>query len=246
VPQNKREEIDFFSTCDMHWHKFSQQAYQTLFGNLFTSTKCGTVLDAGCGNGVFGAHLAKAGFEVIGVDISLASLQVGKKLAHTSSLSIEFIRCDLEHLPFKKETFDACVCGAILHHFPVLHKVVRKLSLCIKRQGRLIAFEPNGLNPFARFLNDFRSPLRSRNVTSNERAYTPGELRRVLQTNGFEGFTLRSLDNLYVPPFSRDRGKLKRRLMSYIFFYLLLPALGKFLPRFHQGLYIIISAEKGL
>jgi 2-polyprenyl-3-methyl-5-hydroxy-6-metoxy-1,4-benzoquinol methylase len=246
VSQNKREEIDFFSTPDTYWHKFSQQAYQTLFSNIFASAMRGKVLDAGCGNGVFGANLAKAGFEVVGVDISLASLRVGKKLAHSNRLSIEFIRCDLEHLPFRKETFDVCVCGAVLHHFPMLDKVIMEISSVIKYQGRLIAFEPNGLNPFARILNDSRYPFLSscRHVTSNERAYTPDELKRALQTNGFEGFTFCSLDNLYVPPFSRDRGSLKRRLISYTFFYLIFPTLGKFLTRDRRGFYMVISCNK--
>jgi SAM-dependent methyltransferase len=72
------------------------------------------VLDAGCGTGLTGTELRRAGFEVVdGVDISAASLQ----LAEAKGVYRSVVRTDLlQPLPFDTGTFDAAICVGVLSY----------------------------------------------------------------------------------------------------------------------------------
>jgi ubiquinone/menaquinone biosynthesis C-methylase UbiE len=71
---------------------------------------CRTILDAGVGTGRFAKPLQKAGFELVGADISARMLRKAKERG-VSNLS----RSDVCFLPFKADSFDATVCVHLLH-----------------------------------------------------------------------------------------------------------------------------------
>ena len=67
------------------------------------STKEGvdlSILDLGCGPGLYSEKMAKLGHNVIGVDISACSLEYAKKSAETKHLSIEYIHANYLELNF--------------------------------------------------------------------------------------------------------------------------------------------------
>jgi SAM-dependent methyltransferase len=61
------------------------------------------ILDAGCGAGVYLAHLASAGHQVVGLDAAEAMLD----LATESQAAVALVRGDLEALPFAPSSFGA-------------------------------------------------------------------------------------------------------------------------------------------
>ncbi|MBN1234038.1 MAG: methyltransferase domain-containing protein [Candidatus Coatesbacteria bacterium] len=67
------------------------------------------ILDAGCGIGRHSIELAKRGFQVTGIDISLSMLKEAERNAGKAGVSIELIRTDAR--TFKKELeYDAAIC----------------------------------------------------------------------------------------------------------------------------------------
>ncbi len=64
------------------------------------------VLDAGCGAGRHLLPLARAGFQVLGVDREWSVLKDVKVLVETGSLPIRLALGDLQHLPAPAGTFD--------------------------------------------------------------------------------------------------------------------------------------------
>ena len=74
-------------------------------GHLRTGAR---ILDVGCGNGKMLAPLARAGFDVTGIDISRGALLTmsGQKI----------VQGDARNLPFKDNTFDGAVCYDVLQH----------------------------------------------------------------------------------------------------------------------------------
>ena len=66
------------------------------------------VLDVGCGNGKMLSPLARAGYNVAGIDISRGAL-----LPMAGS---NVVQGDARNLPFRENTFDGAVCYDVLQH----------------------------------------------------------------------------------------------------------------------------------
>ncbi len=71
-----------------------------------------SILDVGCGDGRHAIELAKMGYQVIGIDNSLALMLAAaqnKEGAALESGSVDFIHCDMNRLPQDRE-YDAVIC----------------------------------------------------------------------------------------------------------------------------------------
>lgn len=76
-----------------------------------------TVLDAGCGTGLFSIRLAKAGYRVKAVDI--ASQMVEKSKADATKAGVAGnIDFEVNTIESVKGTYDAVVCFDVLIHYP--------------------------------------------------------------------------------------------------------------------------------
>ena len=144
----------------------------------------GTVLEVGCGGGHHSVNLAKRGFEVTAIDISLNGLRAAKKLAEHEGQDILFLCGDIKRLPFEDNEFDICFCSLILHHFTSLDNIVKELARVTKKY--FIAFEVNALDPisFVRF-NVVNPVFGIKNISKNQRALFPNKLGKILSENGF-------------------------------------------------------------
>jgi len=68
------------------------------------------ILDLACGYGRFTIPLAKAGYNVEGLDLSPNLLEKAKNNARKEKLKIKFVEGDMTKLPYANETFDAIIC----------------------------------------------------------------------------------------------------------------------------------------
>ena len=69
------------------------------------------ILDCSCGTGMQTIDLAKAGYQIVGTDISQEMINIAKKKTDKESLSIEFIRSSWLDLDKNTEgPFDAIIC----------------------------------------------------------------------------------------------------------------------------------------
>jgi SAM-dependent methyltransferase len=67
--------------------------------------RTGSVLDLGCGNGRHAVPLAKAGYEVVGLDISVRQLQKAQNKAAEAKIDLNIVRADMRQLPFHTGAF---------------------------------------------------------------------------------------------------------------------------------------------
>lgn len=79
--------------------------------------KNATVLDAGCGTGLFSIWLAKAGYRVKAVDIASQMVEKAKADA-TKELVQENIAFEVNTIESVTGTYDAVVCFDVLIHYP--------------------------------------------------------------------------------------------------------------------------------
>ena len=152
--QNKRIEKFAFETC-LHenyesWWMKHEEVMSIL--HLVPETDCLTLLDLGTGTGAWGIRLANRGFAVVGVDLSLTEIKNARQNACLFGQrrgSFDVVNADVEHLPFRANTFHISFCGGILHHLPNPRLTILELTRVVAG-NRIIAFEPNGQNPYRR------------------------------------------------------------------------------------------------
>jgi SAM-dependent methyltransferase len=117
--------------------KLNSQGAEDFIGRLHL--KPGTkVLDVACGTGNQSIPAARAGAEVIGLDIATNLLEQARKRATDEKLKIEFVEGDAEKLPYDAARFDVVVSmfGAMFAPRP---EVVASELLRVCRPGGLIA-----------------------------------------------------------------------------------------------------------
>lgn len=122
------------------------------------------ILEYGCGNyGDLSIKLARAGAEVVSVDLSLESLRSTRSVLSRASFPARVMKIDCESLCFAEESFDLVVGRAILHHLDFSRSLPEIRRVLIKG-GRGVFIEPLGMNPL---INLYRK-LTPQNHTPDE------------------------------------------------------------------------------
>jgi SAM-dependent methyltransferase len=100
------------------------------------------VLDFGCGTGWTSLFLAKAGYEVTGVDISEDAVRIARELAMEDGVGgVEFLAADYEGFVPSRE-FDYVLFYDALHHAEDEQSAVDAAYRALKPGGVMFAFEP--------------------------------------------------------------------------------------------------------
>jgi ubiquinone/menaquinone biosynthesis C-methylase UbiE len=105
-----------------------------------------TILDAGCGTGVFTLDMLAAGPRVVAMDISLPMLvRAGKKAA---GCPISFVAGDMMALPFADRTFDKVVSVTALEFIEDGKGALSELFRVTKHRGWIVVATLNSLSPW--------------------------------------------------------------------------------------------------
>ena len=114
------------------------------------------VLDIGCGTGQLPLYLSLASREVVGADLSRASLKLGEEFRRRNRLArIRFVQGDLFQSPFRPSSFDYVISTGVLHHTADPARALAAVAELVKPGGYLVA---GFYNAFARL------PLKARRV----------------------------------------------------------------------------------
>jgi len=65
-----------------------------------------TVLDVGCGTGLYSIRFSEAGADVTAVDISSRMIEIARRKAQDRGQYIWFDQADMSKLPYENRTFD--------------------------------------------------------------------------------------------------------------------------------------------
>jgi SAM-dependent methyltransferase len=105
------------------------------------------VLDVACGPGTATLPAARAGGEVVGLDLSPELLAAGRTKAEAEGLDIEWVEGDAEALPFDDGVFD-CVISTFGHMFAPRHRETADEMARVAAEDGVIAmccWTPEGL-----------------------------------------------------------------------------------------------------
>ncbi len=139
------------------------------------------LLDLGCGAGWTSTFLARAGYDVVGVDISEAMIERAWQEADRQEVPVRFVVADMEELDLEQRDFDGVLLFDSLHHCPGYSRVLQRAWEHLRPGGYLMLMEPSWLHllsPHAREMT------RLYGVT--ELGFTRWSLKRALRRAGFD------------------------------------------------------------
>ena len=160
-----------------------------------------TVLEIGCGTGMFTEHFAATGARIIAVDVSpdLLAKAIDRRLpadrVRFEQRRFETLeRSDAAIEPWAAAGFDAIVGSSVLHHLdiPVAIETCRRL---LAPRGRMVFAEPNLLNPQVWMERTFRGWFPY--VSPDETAIVRWRLQRQLLQAGFSDVVITPFDWLH-------------------------------------------------
>lgn len=96
------------------------------------------IVDVGCGGGILSEALARAGAEVLGIDLSEELLDVADLHSLESGVAVGYRKISAEALAAERpESFDVVTCMEMLEHVPDPPSVVRACAQLVKPGGRV-------------------------------------------------------------------------------------------------------------
>lgn len=141
-PNHKIEEIeaefdesaDGYEQSSKDWNYRGAEDGAAFFIQLVEPTA--RVVDVGCGSGLVGRELAKAGFSALcGCDISASMLEI----AHEKAVySCGLHKADIRAIPFANNAFDAMICIAVLTYSNDLEQNFREFERVIRPGGTIV------------------------------------------------------------------------------------------------------------
>lgn len=146
-----------------------------------------TLLDFGCGPGIYSVMFAKLGFEVSGFDISPTNVATAEELADRYGLSerTHFATGVGEKLNYDNESFDVIIGIDILHHVDIAHSI-RECLRVLKPGGHAFFKEPVEVPIFDTLRNTTackwlvpKAASLERHITEDERKLTKQDLRTI-------------------------------------------------------------------
>ena len=140
-------------TAEMYDERYAEEQtrkYSKALENVNVTSK--TVLDVGCGSGLFFTQVANKAGIVVGVDVSRKLLIKAKK--HSKAFQNAFVlQADADHLPFKDRFFDNVFAFTVLQNMPKPPQTLRELERVAKKDGRVVVTGLKKAFPLEKFMD---------------------------------------------------------------------------------------------
>ena len=96
------------------------------------------VADVGCGGGLLSEALARAGADVVGIDLGLKVIEIARLHLHESNLKVDYRKqSSTELAEAEPASFDAVCCMELIEHVPDPAALVHDLATMLKPGARL-------------------------------------------------------------------------------------------------------------
>ena len=109
---------------------------------LKISSKKREYFRGGCGIGSICYYLSKkTNAKIIGIDTSIEALRISR--SKTINENIQFIRADVNKLPFKTNSFDLIISLGVIEYLNNPKIAVKEMERTLKKNGILFVSTPN-------------------------------------------------------------------------------------------------------
>lgn len=120
---------------DLLWH--SEEPSPFLVEAIKKRNRPGKALDLGCGAGLFSIYMAKAGYEVTGIDFIPEALTMAETLAKKENVNVRWLQADLLNWQ-TNEKFDIILDSGCLHTISDKNKFKQRVIEWLAPDGDFI------------------------------------------------------------------------------------------------------------
>ena len=134
--RSKRKVMQAYDvTADIYDERYSSEQHRKYCKvlesvNFFKST----ILDVGCGSGMFLSEVAGKAKVVAGVDVSRKLLLKAKKCV---AKNVHVVQADADHLPFQEGTFNVAVSFTVLQNMPKPANTLQEIKRVTTKGGKI-------------------------------------------------------------------------------------------------------------
>jgi ubiquinone/menaquinone biosynthesis C-methylase UbiE len=146
----------FDSRADTYdsWYTTPLGAYEDELENALVFRHVGgvrgkTVLDVGCGTGLYSIRLSESGADVTAVDISLKMIEIARRKAQDRGQYIWYDEADMAKLPYENRTFDMVVSITALEFAADPLLALMEMARVLRPGGKLVVGVLNNDSPWA-------------------------------------------------------------------------------------------------
>lgn len=107
------------------------------------TNKGATVLEVAPGPGYLSIELARRGFIVTGIDISLDFVEIAKRNAREAGVSVDFRQGNASAMELPDSAFDFVVCSAAFKNFKEPLNALNEMYRVLKRDGTALILDMN-------------------------------------------------------------------------------------------------------
>jgi ubiquinone/menaquinone biosynthesis C-methylase UbiE len=140
-------------TAEMYDERYAQEQkrkYKKALENVYVADK--TVLDVGCGSGLFFKEVAAQARLVIGVDVSRKLLNKAKEQGSAFS-NTAVLQADADHLPFRDGLFGAVFAFTVLQNVPKPTETLNELKRVAKMGDKVVVTGLKKAFPLSSFID---------------------------------------------------------------------------------------------
>ena len=128
---------------EMAHEEMRRRIYGTILDYLsrVRPLKGATILDVGCGDGLFAKILFEKATGQIdtGIDFDIVELEKAKKTGMYKRL----VNCSITDMPLQDNCYDTIFSNSVLEHIPNLDRAISEIGRILKPEGKLIFTVPS-------------------------------------------------------------------------------------------------------
>ncbi|HEY5001359.1 MAG TPA: methyltransferase domain-containing protein [Candidatus Cryosericum sp.] len=188
----------FDSKADTYdsWYTTSLGAYEDELENALVFRHVGgvrgkTVLDVGCGTGLYSIRLSEGGADVTAVDISPKMIEIARRKAQDRSQYIWYDQADMAKLPYENRTFDMVVSITALEFATDPLLALMEMARVLRPGGKLVVGVLNNDSPWADARREHAK--REESIYGEAHFFSSSDLRLLIHRTGtFGALTMES------------------------------------------------------
>lgn len=175
------------------------------------------VADVGCGGGLLSEALARAGADVLGIDMGEAVIDVARLHLHESELKVDYrVQSSADLAAAEPASFDVVCCMELVEHVPDPAALMADLAAMLKPGGQLFMSTLNRTPAAfgAAILGaEYLVRLLPRGTHHYRQFLKPSELARLLR---HEGLVLADIDGIAYNPLTRKTRLTRNTAINYL------------------------------